>query len=311
MVYGGVIQGSVLGPLLFLLFINDISRVLCDSCCTCKLYADDLKLYTKLDINEDSGVLQSKLHALCEWSDMWQLRISHKKCAVMIVPHHPDNSVCLQIGNEPIPFVNEFKDLGVIIDSNVKFNTHINTIVARASSRANLIHKCFISKDVQTLKRAFITYVRPILEYASCIWSPFHSADILRIEAVQRRFTKRLPGFRHMSYITRCNSLNIETLELRRLRSDLLLTYKILFGLVDIVAADLFTLLNSGYNTRGHMYKLSFHHCRVDSRKHFFSERVVKPWNSLLAQPSDFSTFNSFRRFIINSDFSVFLHTFD
>ena len=114
-----------------------------------------------------------------------------------------------------------------------------------------------------------------------------------------------------MSYITRCNSLNIETLELRRMRCDLLFTYKILFGLVDIVAADLFTLVNSGYNTRGHQYKLSYNHCRIDSRKYFFSERVVKPWNGLLAQPSDFSSFNNFRRFIMKSDFSIFLHTFD
>ena len=152
----GVIQGSVLGPLLFLLFINDISSVLCDSCCTCKLYADDLKLYTKLKINEDSCVLQNKLQVLYDWSNTWQLRISHKKCAVMMVPRHPD--ICLKLGNESTPFVNEFKDLGVVINSNVKFNAHINTIVARASSRANLIHKCFISKDVQTLVHAF-TYI--------------------------------------------------------------------------------------------------------------------------------------------------------
>ena len=121
----------------------------CDSCCTCKLYADDLKLYTKLKINEDSCVLQNKLQVLYDWSNTWQLRISHKKCAVMMVPRHPD--ICLKLGNESIPFVNEFKDLGVVIDSNVKFNAHINTIVARASSRANLIHNCFISKYVQTL----------------------------------------------------------------------------------------------------------------------------------------------------------------
>ena len=112
--------------------------------------------------------------------------------------------------------------------------------MARASSRANSILTCFISKDVQTLVRAFKTYVRPILEYASCVWSSYHNADIQCIETVQRTFTKRLPGFKHMSYITRCNSLNIETLELRRLRCDLLLTYKILFGLVDVVAADFF-----------------------------------------------------------------------
>ena len=108
-------------------------------------------------------------------------------------------------------------------------------------------------------------------------WSPYHSADILRIETVQRRFTKRLTGFKHTSYITRCNSLNIETLELRRMRCDLLFTYKILFGLVDVVAADLFTLVNSGYNTRG--YHIN---CRItivaSTVANISFLRVIKPW---------------------------------
>jgi hypothetical protein len=82
--------------------------------------------------------------------------------------------------------------------------------------------------------------------------------------------------------------------------------YKIKFGLVDVIAADLFNIVDSGNNTRGHQYIMSYNHCCVDSCKYFFAERVVKPWNSSIGQPSDFSGFNNCRCFIMKSDFSVF-----
>ena len=93
-------------------------------------------------------------------------------------------------------------DLGVFVDERLKFDSHINYIVARASVRANLIHKCFLS----TMARAFKVYVRPLLEYASQAWSPYQLKDIKRIESLQRRFTKRLPGFSHLKYTNRLKS---------------------------------------------------------------------------------------------------------
>ena len=86
------------------------------------------------------------------------------------------NNVCLAV-------VDEAKDLGVVIDSRLTFHTHIKQNVVRASVRANLIHKCFISRDVFTLIRAFKVYVRPLLEYASCTWSPHHILQIKQVES--------------------------------------------------------------------------------------------------------------------------------
>ena len=125
----------------------------------------------------------------------------------------------------------EFEDLGVIINENLKFISHIYRVVAKASVRACLIRKCFVLRDAPTLIRAFKTYVRPILEYASCVWSPTYSTAIKIIETVQRKLTKRLPGYSHLNYTNRLERLNMESLELRRLHSDLILTYKINFGL--------------------------------------------------------------------------------
>jgi len=91
-----------------------------------------------------------------------------------------------------------------------------------------------IRSRAQTLMHAFIVYVRPLLEYGSCVWSPHFKSDIDRIESVQRRFTKRLRFLNNMSYSQRLMTLGLETLEVRRLHQDLLLTYKIVFGLINI-----------------------------------------------------------------------------
>ena len=102
-----------------------------------------------------------------------------------------------------VPTRDSVKDLGVIVDADLKFTLHINNIVARAHSRASLIHKCFVSGDRDSLLRAYIIYVRPLLEYASQVWSPHLLTDIRKLEAVQRRFTKRLHGMQNMDYPSR------------------------------------------------------------------------------------------------------------
>jgi len=302
----GVVQGSVIGPLLFLLFINDIGDVLCGDRCTCKLYADDVKLYTTLCVNDDIKHMQNRLNVLYTWSNTWQLNISTSKCAAMQI-HAVTECSNLHLNNIAITKAHEFKDLGVIIDENLKFTSHINHAVAKASVRACLIRKCFVSKDVPTLMRAFKTYVRPILEYASCVWSPTYTAAIKLIESVQRKFTKRLPGYSHLDYASRLRRLKVESLELRRLHSDLILTYKMLFGLTSISVSDFFSFPNHIHNTRGHAYKLLENHCRINVRQHFFAERVIKPWNSLRVTPHDFNSVKSFRTCLLANDLREFL----
>ena len=163
------------------------------------------------------------------------------------------------------------RDLGVIVDSQLTFNAHVNQVVARAFVRTNLICKCFMSRNVANLLRAYLVYVRPILEYASCVWSPHYVGQTTQIESVQRRFTKRLPGFAALDYQSRLAKLGIESLEIRRLRQDLVYTYKILFGLVNQSATDFFTLTSTVHdaNTRGHLYKLYPIQSRVDVHKYF------------------------------------------
>jgi len=130
-----------------------------------------------------------------------------------------------------VNYTNEVKDLGIVMDSALKFNAHIDGIVARANSRAYLIRKCFVSRDSEIMTRAFNVYVRPLLEYASPVWLPQYSYQVDKVESIQWRFTKRLRGYSHLNYHSCLNALALMSVEKRRLVQDLVLTYKIIFGL--------------------------------------------------------------------------------
>ena len=113
-------------------------------------------------------------------------------------------------------------------------------IINVASQRSNLILRTFVTRDIATLKSAFVTYVRPLLEYNSVVWSPQCISDIRALEKVQRRFTKRLPNLQEISYSRRIEQLGLQSLELRRLINDLVMCYKIVFGLTCLKMSDYF-----------------------------------------------------------------------
>jgi len=126
-----------------------------------------------------------------------------------------------------------------------------------------------------------------------CSCNPSLIKDINAIEAVQRRFTKRLPGMKHLTYHQRLVKLELESLELRRVRTDLLCVYKIVFGLVDVCLSDFFVSQFSDAR-RGHRYKLYLPPCRSNVRFNCLNYRTIRTWNSLPADV-DFTSLNSFR----------------
>ena len=125
---------------------------------------------------------------------------------------------------------------------------------------------------------------------------------------MQRRFTKRLPGLGEHDYSSRLAILDLDSLELRRLRQDLLLAYKIIFGLVNVDSSKHFTICRDSVSvTRGHSYKLVASKCRVDVRKWFFNQRIVNVWNSLPATAECFASLSTFKMFLSRTDLSDFL----
>ena len=187
---------------------------------------------------------------------------------------------CYKLNNIAIQRVCFFKDLGVTVDQALSFENHINMICATASQRAALILKCFTSREPILLVKAFITYVRPLLEYASCIWSPFKLKLIDKIESVQRHFTKKLYGLYNFSYENRLKHLGIESLELRRLKNDLIMYFKILHNLVNIDPKIFFSLCGNNI-TRGHPFKLVKPYCSNNSQLNNFNCRAINAWNHL------------------------------
>jgi len=201
------------------------------------------------------------------------------------------------------------KDLGVIIDSELKFDKHINHIVSRAQQVANLIHKCFVSKDTNTLVQAYTTYVRPLLEYASSVLSPHSVVLVKKIESDQRRFTKRISRCDKLNCCSRLAKLGIDSLELRRLRFGLISTYKILFGLMD-TSPDSFISQCTSRAKRGHSLKIfAPQSSSIDAHKYFFSRRVIQCWNDLPACDETFTSFASFKQLLNKVDLIYVLHT--
>jgi len=254
-----VIQGSCLGPLLFVIYINDVVKVFDEHCV--------LKMYMYANLPFCTTKFQAYLDKLATWSNTWQLSISCKKCSVLQVGKGHNNQV-YSLASQPITATDVVKDLGVYVDKYLKFADHIQHIVTNASKKASLIHKCFISKDTPTMVHAFTVYVHPLLEYASYVWSPHLLKDIRQTESVQMRFTKRLVGMSDLDYCHRLATLGLESLELRHLHHDLLCTYKILSNRMDINYETIFTL-NSQTKTRGHQWKLCHKHSRIDQNKYF------------------------------------------
>ena len=298
----GIVQGSCLGPLLFLIFINDLAEIF-DSSVTPKLYADDVKLYTTIESSCDSDRLQQNIDRLVHWAGTWQLGISIKKCQALNVGTRQRTSELFaeyNIDTNQLPVCDTVVDLGVTVDSELKFSEHIHNMVRKAMTRSYLLSKCFLSRDRTTLVKAFVVYVRPILEYCSSVWSPHLVQDIEAIERVQRRFTKRLRGLWNIGYEQRLQIVGLERLDVRRLRFDLVMTYKITFGLT-CLNFDEFFKWSPCDKTRGHDYKFYVSGASCDTRKYFFAVRVVQPWNTLPSD-TDFSSLCRFKNFINKLD---------
>ena len=288
LVLSGVLQGSVLGPLLFLVFINDLIEILPPQCHP-SLFADDLKLYSDCDttpVPNSPGyvfcpLLQTALNSLFHWSTLWQLSISIPKCSCLSISNLKSPLPRLyNINSIPIPQVASSSDLGVIIDDKLSFSSHVLSIAKKAYSKTFLISRCFLSKNPKLLATAFSIYVRPLLDYCSPIWSPHLLKDINIIENVQRRFSKTFYSLRNLPYSARLNRLGLSSLVSRRIKFDLCFCYKITRSLT-ILDYSLFFSYRPSNITRGHQYMLAKPSVRLNICKFAFFSRVVDHWNDL------------------------------
>jgi hypothetical protein len=209
--------------------------------------------------------------------------------------------------NTSISSSNLVKDLGVLVDPDLKFASHIHDFVSRAKLRSALIFRSFLTNNIDNLKRAFVTYVRPLLEYASPVWSPSLIHLINEIESVQRSFTKRLPGFSSLSYSERLCKLKLPTLEHRRLIADLVICYNMVHGF-SCLNTDSFFTLSKNTTLRGHDFRFQIPLSKLNVRKYFFAHRIIQAWNSLPASVVASNSTLAFKSHIKKIDFTKYLH---
>ena len=281
----GVPQGSVLGPLLFILFLEALLKILltCDGIST-YVFADDLKL-----LGQNQQQLQHALNITTEWAKSWQLKIHDKKSEHITFHHKQDRTtnINFSIDNSLIPQTNSVKDLGIIITNNFKWRPYVSTIYSKAIYLVYQIIKSFKSRNYKFYVNQFKLFIRPLLEYNVNAWMPILKSDIRKVEQVQATFTRlvcRKLNIKYNNYNHRLHILNLETLEIRRIKNDLIIIYKILNNLIDLKFDNFFKFnqnLNY-YNLRRHPLALAKPPLTKTSiRRNFFNNRCINLWNKL------------------------------
>ncbi len=233
------------------------------------------------------------------WTNESLLKFHPQKCKQMRIStkNNPLEAFTYTMGPEHtiLQLTDSEKDIGVTIDSRLSFEKHINEKINKANSTLGIIRRTFEYLDQQTFMYLYRSMARPHLEYANQIWAPQLKKHINAIENVQRRATKLVPNLKNLTYPERLRHLNLPTLAFRRIRGDIIETYKILTGKNDPEVCDFLQLDTQNTQTRGHNLKLQRTRPRLHLRKQSFSIRTADIWNKLPENVITAPSINSFK----------------
>ena len=302
-VLSGVPQGSILGPLFFLVFINDLPNGIKSNC---KMFADDTKLYNKTENHLD---LQQDINKLFNWSKNWQLDFNIDKCKIL---HFGRNNPKINYFMNGIALnkVTEEKDIGVLFDSTLEFKSHVKNVSSEASKLIGLIKRNFTYFNRDSLRTIITSLIRSKLEFANCIWSPIYKWQSSLLEKVQRRATKLLPCIKNQSYVDRLKYLNLTTLKYRRLRGDLIIIFNIINETGYPASCKRLIELSETNFTRNNYLKLKKNYITSAVRSHFLTNRVTNTWNNLSISCKKAKNTNQFKN-LIDNELSYLRFDFD
>lgn len=274
----GVPQGSHLGPLLFNIFINDVTNILNNS--DSLLYADDTKIFIKVKSIEDCHNLQSDLNNLLNYCELNKISLNIDKCCVISFTRKRNHILYdYNFNHKSLRRVTEVRDLGVHLDSELSFRKHFDIITAKAYKMLGFIFRQ--SKDFKqpnTLILLFNSFVRSVLEYASTVWNPQYLNHIYNIERIQNKFIKRLK-YKFKFFDTSC----FLSLENRREMRDQMFLYKIINHYVDSPYLLSRIYLYCKYNSR-HQKAFVIQNCSRNYTKNRFVIRACENYNKLHKQ---------------------------
>ena len=274
------------------------------------LFADDTKIF-----GTDPVKLQYSLNNFNLRLQKFQLNLSAHKCAIVPICKQPFSSLTsslspITVNSFQLPYLQFYKDLGIYVSSNLKWDNHIAKIVNSASTTSYQILKTCKTKNIWTLVKLFQTYIRPKLEYNTEIWSPHLLKDINSVERVQRRYTKTICqrcGIPYGSYEDRLNKLNLQSLENRRIRYDLILMYKIFHGHHDLPFHSFFKLQTSSYSLRSTTQKIiPIKSYNSSAWLNSFFVRGPKYFNNLPVEISSTKSLFGFKSKIKKLNFNIF-----
>jgi hypothetical protein len=301
-VHSGVPQGSVLGPLLFIIYINDLLESIQTNC---KAYADDTKLIAIIQSLLSIDKLQDDIDRISKWSVDWSTQLNAEKCKVV---HFGSSNTCFEYDiksgsrRQQLAKSSCEKDLGIFIKNDLKWDVQVQSCTSKANRILGMINKAFKFKNKNNMKLLYSALVRPHLEYAISSWCPHLEKDIKEIEKVQRRATKLIPEFKDLDYNERLAKLKLTDLRTRRLRGDLIQFYKIINRFENVNFVNGIKYCQSAnpdmkrYNLRRHSKAIQREKARFLPRHNFLVNRVVNDWNKLPEEVISAPNVNNFKK---------------
>ncbi|CAM5120564.1 unnamed protein product [Natator depressus] len=273
-VTSGVPQGSVLGPILFNLFITDLGT---KSGSVLIKFADDTKLGGIANLEKDRDIIQEDLDDLVNWSN--RMKFNSEKCKCMHLGINNKN-FSYKLGMHQLEVTEEEKDLGVLVDHRMTMSRQCDMAMKKANAVLGCIRQGISSRDKEVLVLLYRALVRPHLEYCVQFWSPMFKKDEFKLEQVQRRAIRMIRGMENLSYERRLKDLGLFSRTKRRLRGDMIALYKYIREINTGEGEELFKL-STNVDTRTNGYKLVIGKFRLEIRRRFLTIRGVKFWNSL------------------------------